>query len=321
MESDKKGKRQLVSFDWAIKRLLRNKVDFDIVNGFLSELLGRQVKITAVLESESNQEDITDKFDRVDVLVEDESGEIIIIELQFILETDYFQRMLYGTSRSVVERMVKGEPYMSIKKVYSINIVYFDLGQGKDYVYHGKTDFRGLHHQDILQLSKKQRDVFGKIEAGDLYPEYYVLKINNFDDMAKNTLDEWIYFLKNDRIEKNFSAQGLLRARDMLDYNRLSSAERKVFDRAQSIKEHHLCQLASAKDEGRMEAKTESDKVIEEQRNAIEEKDKALEKKDKTIEEKEKAIEEKDKTIEEKDKALEELLQEIAKLKQSLNNN
>jgi predicted transposase/invertase (TIGR01784 family) len=303
MESDNKGKRQLVSFDWAIKRLLRNKVNFGIVEGFLSELLGRQIKVTAVLESESNRESSNDKSNSVDVLVEDESGEIIIIELQFLLETDYFQRMLYGASKAVVERMVKGEPYIAVKKVYSINIIYFDLGQGKDYVYHGKMDFRGLHNQDILKLSEKQQEISGKIEAGDLYPEYYILKINNFDNMARNTLDEWIYFLKNDRIEKNFSARGLIEARNVLDYSRLSSDDRQSFDDIQNAKEKYICHIVSARDEGEMKAKI------------------ALAEKDKTIEEQRNALEEKDKTIEEKDKTLEELLKENAKLKQALSTN
>jgi predicted transposase/invertase (TIGR01784 family) len=294
-----KNKRQLVSFDWAIKQLLRNKVDFDIVEGFLSELLGRQIKITAVLESEGNKKYSTDKFNRVDVLVKDGSGEIIIIELQFFLEMDYFQRMLYGTSKAVVECMVESAPYMAIKKIYSINIVYFDLGQGKDYVYHGKTEFIGLHNQDTLQLSQDQRTVFGKIEVGDLYPEYYVLKVNNFDDIARNTLDEWIYFLKNDRIEKNFSAQGLLKARDILDYSRLSPEDREIFDYIESEKSHAISQMSSAKDE----VKLKYDRVIEE-------KDKAIEEKDKTIEEQRNALEK-------KDKALEELLQKIAKLEQN----
>jgi predicted transposase/invertase (TIGR01784 family) len=257
------------------------------------------MNITAVLESESNKKHSTDKFDRVDVLVEDESGELIIIELQFFLEMDYFQRILYGTSKTVVECMIGGAPYMAVKKVYSINIVYFDLGQGNDYVYHGKTNFIGLHNQETLQLSQEQRTVFGKIEVGDLYPEYYVLKINNFDDIARNTLDEWIYFLKNDRIEQNFSAQGLLKARDLLDYNRLSPEDRAAFDRIESEKNHAICQMVSSQDQ----IKLKYDRVIEE-------KDKALEEKDKTIEEKDKALEGKDKTIEE-------LLQEIAKLKQS----
>ena len=32
--------RKLITFDWAMKRLLRSKVNFEILEGFLVELLG-----------------------------------------------------------------------------------------------------------------------------------------------------------------------------------------------------------------------------------------------------------------------------------------
>lgn len=278
MTPDKNRDRPLVSFDWALKRLLRNKACFEVVEGFLSELLSRQITITSVLESEGNREHARDKSNRVDVVAEDEAGEVILIELQFIPEMDYFQCMLYGASKAVVERMIQGDPYMKIRKIYSINIVYFDLGQGKDYVYTGKTDFKGVHSHEILKLSKEQYDIFGKIEAGDLYPEYYVLKINNFDDVAKTPLDEWVYFLKHDRIGEHFRAKGLRKAREILDYSRLSAEEKADYDYEQSIKSHHLSQIASAKAMGisEMEAKysktlEEKDRTIEKQAQEIEE--------------------------------------------------
>ncbi|MDR3366789.1 MAG: Rpn family recombination-promoting nuclease/putative transposase, partial [Prevotellaceae bacterium] len=236
IKADKGKERPLVSFDWAVKRMLRNKANFDVVEGFLSELLRRPITITNVLESESNKDYPADKTNCVDVVVVDDSGEIILIEIQFIAEIDYLQRMLYGASKSLVEHIVQGDTYMNIKKIYSINIVYFDLGQGVDYVYRGRTDFRGLHHADTLLLSKKQQNIFGQVEAGDLFPEYYVLKINKFNDVAKDKLDEWVYFLKNDRIQANFSAKGLLKARDILDYSRLSAEEKAEYDYAQSVK-------------------------------------------------------------------------------------
>ena len=31
--------RSMISFDWAMKRLLRNKANFEVLEGFLSELL------------------------------------------------------------------------------------------------------------------------------------------------------------------------------------------------------------------------------------------------------------------------------------------
>ena len=46
-----------IRFDWAMKRLLRNKANYVVLEGFLSSLLGKKFKIHRFLESESNQED------------------------------------------------------------------------------------------------------------------------------------------------------------------------------------------------------------------------------------------------------------------------
>ena len=57
--------RNMISFDWAIKRLLRNKANFRVLEGFLSELLRRKIIIKHIGESESNQEKENDKYNRV----------------------------------------------------------------------------------------------------------------------------------------------------------------------------------------------------------------------------------------------------------------
>jgi predicted transposase/invertase (TIGR01784 family) len=318
-------KRQLASFEWAVKQLLQNRANFDIVEGFLSELLGYQVVITNVLEDESNKKRSFDKVNRVDMIVENESGELIFIDLQFIFEMDYYQRMLYGASKIIVERMIESEQYIKIKKIYSINIVYFDLGKGTDYVYFGKTDFKGLHNHDTLQLSKDQQCVFGAIDAGEIFPEYYVLKIKNFNDIVKNTLDEWLYFFKYDRIEEGFSAKGLLKTRNILDYSRLSPEDKDDFDYDQDVKSHIRSQIASAKLIGRSEVKeecakriAEKDKEIAEQDKTIAEYNKAIAEKDKTIAEYNKAIAEKDKAIAEYDEAIAEKDKAIAEYDEAI---
>ena len=56
-----------IRFDWAVKRLLRQKANFDVLEGFLTVLLGEEVKIIELLESESNQQSVDDKFNRVDI--------------------------------------------------------------------------------------------------------------------------------------------------------------------------------------------------------------------------------------------------------------
>ena len=59
-------KDRYIRFDWAVKRLLRNKANFGVLEGFLTVLLGEPIRIVEILESEGNQLNETDKFNRVD---------------------------------------------------------------------------------------------------------------------------------------------------------------------------------------------------------------------------------------------------------------
>ena len=227
--------RNLIRFDWAIKRLLRNKADYTVLEGFLSVLLNEDIKIINIRDSESNKEHADDKFNRVDMLVENRKGELFIIEMQNNSEVDYLLRMLYGVSKAVTEQLVKGDQYGKIHKVYHINIIYFRLGDGEDYVYHGIADFRGIHRKNILNLTDKQKLFFMKENVEDLFPEYYILCVSDFDDVAKDSLDEWIYYLKNTDIPDHFNARGLKEAREQLVYDKLSKEEKRAYD-------HHLVQ-------------------------------------------------------------------------------
>jgi len=223
-------KRKLITFDWAIKRLLRSKANFGILEGFLSELLKEEITILDVLESESNKDFKFDKFNRVDLNVRNQKQEVIIIEIQYDREYDYLQRIFYGVSKTAIEGMKEAQSYAGITKVISINILYFDLGSGTDYIYKGSTRFIGLHHHDLLELNAKQKQLFKKESIESLYPEYYLIKINRFNDVAKDTLDEWIYFLKNEEIQESFTAKGLKEAADKLSIMKLPEEEQKAYE-------------------------------------------------------------------------------------------
>lgn len=220
-----------VRFDWAIKRLLRQKANFGILEGFLSELLKDDIKIIEILESESNQETPEDKYNRVDVLVKDKKGDLIIIEVQNSYALDYFLRVLFGISKAIVEHISTGDIYANVKKVISVNIVYFELGHGSDYVYHGTTSFKGIHDNKYLELTPAQKRLFKQEKIEGVFPEIYLIKVNKFDDNAKNTLDEWIYFLKNSKIKKEFSAKGLKEADEVLKRANMSYEERREYQR------------------------------------------------------------------------------------------
>ena len=222
--------RNMISFDWAMKNQLRNKANFEVLEGFLSELLRRKIVIQHIGESEGNKTDKDDKTNRVDILVEADGKELVIIELQYDAEYDYFQRMLYGVSKSIMEYIATGDPYSDVRKVYSVNIVYFNLGSGDDYVYHGTTTFKGLHKKDELQLTDAQKKMYAKKHVPDLYPEYYIIKVRKFNKkQIQDTLDEWIYYFKTSQVKDDFTALGMNKVREVLAFENLSDEERKDY--------------------------------------------------------------------------------------------
>jgi predicted transposase/invertase (TIGR01784 family) len=264
---DNKDKRN-IRFDWAMKYLLRNKANYVVLEGFLSELFKENVVIKNIVDIKRNQEYPENIFNRVVIKVENEKGEIFIIEMQNINEADYIFRKLHGVSRAsieYIEYIELGKDYKNASKIYAINIVYFKMGQGKDYVYNGgDNEFRGIHENDLLQLPLKQREYFRYEAINQLSPEYYIIKVNDFDDIVKDTLDEWIYYLKNNIIREDFTAKGLPEAREILQIDLLSEKERKAYvyhiDRV--LFENGA--IKDAKDEGFAEGFAKSEKLTEE---------------------------------------------------------
>ncbi len=205
-----------IRFDWAAKKILRSKANFGILEGFLSELFNEDVKIKSLLSEEGNKETQEDKSNRVDILIENSKGEIIIVEIQNTREIDYLFRVLFGASKVITDYMREGSPYRMVKKVITVSIVYFNFGQGKDYLYKGQTSFEGVNQHDIFELSDEQKTLFSKQSVSDIFPFHYLIRVNQFDDNAKNSIDEWIYFFKNSEIKDEFKAKGLAEAREKL---------------------------------------------------------------------------------------------------------
>ena len=252
-----------IRFDWAMKRLLRNKANYVVLEGFLSSLLGKKFKIHRFLESESNQEDEYDKYNRAGILAEGEDGQLCIIEVQNSREVTYYHRMRYGASKAITEYIGFVKPYEAVSKVYSIYIVYFKLGQGKDYVYHGKTKFVGEHEpHDTLKLSSRQKENFFGIKdkdlesmktPADLFPEFYILRVNDYNKVATTSLDEWMEFLKTGSISCKATAPGLPEARECLRVESLTQEDRKTYFRHLESVRHMKSLFDTSRDEGYQE--------------------------------------------------------------------
>jgi predicted transposase/invertase (TIGR01784 family) len=256
---------KLVRFDWAMKHLLRDKANYSVLEGFLSVLLSEKVTIKQILSSQANKETQDDKYNDVDILVENAKGELIIIEVQNTKEYDYFHRILYGTSKVIAEYIKEGKAYEDVKKVISVTIAYFDLGQGEDYVYHGTNTFLGIHKGDVLTLSDKQKDLYGKQHVFQIYPEYWIIKAGIFDEeQVHDELDEWIYFFKTGEVKDEFTAAGLSEAKEKLNKLKLTPEERKEYDafvaRLRKLASYQETEMEDVKDllkEAKLEAKIE----------------------------------------------------------------
>lgn len=271
---------ELIRFDYAMKKLLRNKANFGVLEGFIEVILGKKCKIQAILESEGNQDTSEEKFNRVDIKAQDEDGEIFIVEVQTSRYTYFLERILFGVSNAVTEQAKKGDDYDRINKVYSISIVYYDFGEGDDYIYRGTTEFRGVRTGDILhfsrkdelteeELAKEKEKTSGKPRkyklkkqtVGDLFPEFILLRINAFRPSIANALEEWMTFLKDNSIKDDTSVPGLVEAKEVLKRSNMTEAERNIYLRhieaMRNEKSATDYSYASGKVDGRAEGRAE----------------------------------------------------------------
>lgn len=246
-----------VRFDWAIKRLLRQKANFGVLEGFLTVFLGEKVTILEILESEGNQLSAEDKFNRVDIKARNSKDEIIIIEIQNTRELYYLERILYGVAKAITEHISLGETYYKVKKIYSISILYFDIGKGSDYLYHGQNHFVGVHTGDRLQVNVKERDAIVPRMPAEIFPEYILIRVNEFDKVAATPLEEWMKYLKYGTICPDTTVPGLREAREKLKYFSMPPKERMAYDEHLSAVMIQNDVLDSAKLEGKMEGREE----------------------------------------------------------------
>lgn len=220
-----------IRFDWAAKHILRNKADFVVFEGLISALVGEEMTILEMLESEGNKDTRDDKYNRVDIKAKNTKGEIIIVEIQQTRELDYLQRMIYGVAKTITEYMSEGMAYKEVKKVYSINILYFDIGGGDDYLYCGQAKLVGVHNGDELDLTDHERDDLNIPSPKDVFPTYYVIRVNSFHkEKLESYKEEWMDYLKNERIRPDTTAPGLREAKQRLDKLAMTDEERREYE-------------------------------------------------------------------------------------------
>jgi len=244
----------IISFDFAIKYILRHKGNYDILEGFISALLAAEgyspVKIKALLESESNRESAALKKSLADLVVEDTTGQLYIVEIDRQYAPSFLQKACFSASRLVVDHLATGTDYANIKKVFHISLLYFSVEGMKDALYHGKNVFRSTETGQELELHIREVGKRKKFEVRNIFPEYFLISIPLFNNVVRKEIDEWLYTMKHEAIRDDFKSAAVRKMAKRLAILKMSPKEQAAYYdyKSQVLKQRDV--LEGAKLEG-----------------------------------------------------------------------
>ena len=248
--------RTIISFDYAIKEILRDKANFDILSGFLTELLCKPVSVQEILESEGNPGKPKGKTNRLDLKAKIDDGELAVFEIQYHDQIDFIGKVLFNTCKAVVEQVATGEPY-DVKKVYSINIAYNAMGADKEYVFVASlNEFKGTHFDETIPFAQNLEPLSKKVKK-DIHPEYFLILPKKFDEQIRTKFDEWVYVLKKSSVKSDFTAAGIQAAGEKLDVLKMTPEERAEYEREQQELINQKTQMLTAEIKGVEKGKIE----------------------------------------------------------------
>jgi len=268
--------KPLISFDFAIKYLLKHKGDYDIIEGFISALFASQgyppIKINALLDSESNKEELELKKSIADLVVEDAEGNKYIVEIERAYTPNFMHKACFNSSRLVVDGIYGNQDYTTIKKIFHISLLYFSTKEMQKPIYHGKTIIHEVDtkHPVDVSIANEGLVIFN---TPNVFPEYFFISVPMFDDVINSEIDEWLYVMKHSEIRQGFKSPYMTKVAERLSVIKMSSEERNeyIYYQKQSVHSQDILSAAEAKGEakGRVEgisigeAKGESKKAIE----------------------------------------------------------
>ena len=271
--------RTIISFDYAIKDILRDKANFDVLSGFLTELLEEPVTVQEILESEGGTKSEEGKVNRLDLKAKIDNGELAVFEIQYFDQIDFLGKVLFNACKAVVEQVSSGKMF-DIKKVYSVNIAYYDIGAKDEYVFVANlAEFKGVHFDEVIPFSQNLDPPSGV--SKNIHPEYFLILPEKFDEKIRDEFgnvvsdvfkekiadkfDEWVYVLKNSAVKSDFTAAGIQAAGEKLDVLKMTPEQRAAYESNKIMDMSQKSQLYTAElkgekrglEKGRAEGKEE----------------------------------------------------------------
>jgi hypothetical protein len=226
--------RTIISFDYALKTVFRDKANFDILSGFVTELLERKVTVLELVDTEGNPLKPGEKTNRLDIKAKFDDGEYAVFEFQFNKIKDFLGKAVFNASKAVVEQVKEGDKF-DFMKVYSINISYFNMGAKKEYIFRGRlNELTGIHSKETMPFSQS---LHPDIQPHYIHPEYFLILPNMFNEKILDMtgkrkprkFDEWMYVLKTSTVKSEFTAAGIQEAGERLDEMKMTPEERAAY--------------------------------------------------------------------------------------------
>ena len=224
--------KPLISFDYAIKYLLKDKGDYEIVEGFISALLKSQgykaVKIIGLLDTESNKEDKKSKRSLADLIVEDAEHHKYIVEIERQVTDSFIHKACFNTSRLIIDHLAERMDYTEIAKVFHISLLYFPVGNGP--IHHGETIIREIETKERLTVHIKDPKTDEIIcDATNILPEYFFISVPMFNDRLEREIDDWLYVMKHNEVPESFHSPYMKKVANKLSILKMTPAERDAY--------------------------------------------------------------------------------------------
>jgi len=272
--NDDDDNKPLVGFDYAIKYLLKDKGGYGIVEGFISALLRtrgyKDVKIKALLETESNKEDSKNKRSLADLIVEDEDHHKYIIEIERNVKDSFIHKSCFNTSRLIVDNLAQREDYTQIIKIFHISLLYFPIGNGNGAIYHGKTIIHEIEINERLSVHIKNKKTNEVFDATDILPEYFYISVQLFNDRLEREIDEWLHIMKYDKVPSHYRSPYMKQVAEKLNVLQMTKAERENYSYYQKQLYNDRDELQAAEARGIEKGKEELIKIMITNGNSIE---------------------------------------------------
>jgi conserved hypothetical protein (putative transposase or invertase) len=245
--------RLKVKNDFIFQKIFGQNEHKEILLGFLNAVLALQAEqkltdIEIVENTRLKKENIDDKLGVLDIRARAATGEQINIEIQLVNQYNMDQRTLFYWSKLFSEQLKEGQPFQSLKKTITINILDFNYIFVDEYhsVFHLWEDF----HQDC-----KLTDIL----------EIHFLELPKFRKARPNLskpLDRWLIFIEDSPEEVRKMAMNndpmIAEAEKLLE--RLGSLDevKRYYEAREMAIHDEVTRITGAKAEGIMEGKLEA---------------------------------------------------------------